>query len=262
MPNYELLKENLNKDAKIILMLIKEDYYQYMSTEKKKVLDDLLASPEIVIVDKGLKEPDDRTLAHGGRGKNDGKIHYYPDSRQFDSEEEMLEKCRSILPHEIFHYFLQPDAINLTARTDREMANFYTEGLVEKETRRFIKNHPEISHDKATYGYNITFVNLLQGPLNAASFETIFSESDYLKDIKNFFPTYKYVTKGKERMLETIREISMELPENLRRRFKESASKMVMQDGNARELVSKLKALGIVSKKSIDRLEENDLELE
>lgn len=258
MLDHELLKESLNNDARIILTLIKEDYYSFMSDEKRRVLDELLASPEIVIVDKGLRGPDDNTLAHGGRGKKDGKIHYYPDSRHFDSDTEMIEKCRSILPHEIFHYFLQPDAIKLRRGPEREMANYYTEGLVEKETRKFIARHPEIPYDKANYGYNINFVNMLQRRLNADSNEVMYSESDYLKDIGQYLGTYIFVRHSQESMSKAIDEISEEVPENMRDRFRKKAKSMIDKEGNAGELIGKLKSLRLVSEESLRSLEKQD----
>lgn len=42
MVNYDLLEENLNEEAIRILSLIKEDYYDLMSEQKKRVLDNLL----------------------------------------------------------------------------------------------------------------------------------------------------------------------------------------------------------------------------
>ena len=104
MINYKLLEQILNIEAKKIIYMIKEDYYDSMSDSKKKVLDSLLENNQIVSVNQGISKFRDNTLAHGGRTLKDGKIHFYPDTREFKSDEEMLEKCKAILPHEIFHF--------------------------------------------------------------------------------------------------------------------------------------------------------------
>ena len=82
MTNYDLVEKQLDDEAKRILMLIKEDYYSSMSKAKRKVLDSLLKG-QVVIVNQGTSIFSDSTLAHGGRTLGDGKIHFYPDAREF-----------------------------------------------------------------------------------------------------------------------------------------------------------------------------------
>ena len=52
MTNYVSIEEQLNEEAKRILVLIKKDYYNVMSEEKKKILDNLL-NGQVVIVSRG-----------------------------------------------------------------------------------------------------------------------------------------------------------------------------------------------------------------
>ena len=258
MINYYLLEESLNKEAKNILILIKADYYDCMSSKKQKVIDSLLEDDKIVLVNQGISIFNDKTLAHGGKTLGDGKIHFYPDTRKFVSDEEMEEKCKRILPHEIFHYFIQPDSLELNTDKEREMASFYTEGLVEREARKFCENHPEIIFEKANYGYNINFVNTIQNLLGADSYDIIFSENDYIRNIEKHADVYNRVIRSKKHMLELVHEISKDFPENLQRRFFEKARTMVLQDGNANAVKEKLKSMEFVSKRSLEKIEESD----
>lgn len=187
MINYKLIEEELNLEAKKILLLIKEDYYKYMNEEKQKRIDILIES-NIVVVNQGQSIFKDNTLAHGGRALKDGKIHFYPDVRKFESNDEAVNKCKKILLHECFHYFLQPDKVehNVSELEDK-MLHYYTEGLVEKESRIFHERHKdEIDFEEANYGFNINFVNLIQNRLNVGSKELIFGAENYLANILDF----------------------------------------------------------------------------
>ena len=258
MIDHKSLEEKLNNEAKHILTLIKSDYYDFMSPRKKYVLDRLLESDDIVVVNQGKCSFDETIIAHGGRALKDGKIHFYPDCRKFSSDSELIDKCMSLLPHEIFHYFLQPDRIKFEKDSDRELARFYTEGLVEREARKFCENHPEIIFEKANYGYNINFVNTIQNLLGADSYDIIFSENDYIRNIEKHADVYNRVIRSKKHMLELVHEISKDFPENLQRRFFEKARTMVLQDGNANAVKEKLKSMEFVSKRSLERIEESD----
>lgn len=261
MINYDLLEKSLNNEAKAILRIIKRDYYNSMSKNKKSIIDTLLEEEKIVIVNRGVSIFKDKTLAHGGRTLKDGKIHFYPDVREWQSNEQILEKLKKILPHECFHYFIQPDNLKLNTKIEKEMAAFYTEGLVEKETRKFCKKHPEIATENANYGYNIKFVNMIQSLLDADSYEIIFSENDYIRNIGKYVDIYKNILKSKNEMLSTINEISKELPQYLQRKFLDMARKIVLQSENVNVLKEKLKSIEIISEKSIEKLENHDKEI-
>ena len=202
MVNYKNIEERLNYEAKKIIALIKEDFYQYMNDDKKQLIDSLIDS-NIIIVNQGQSIFNDKTLAHGGRALKDGKIHFYPDVRKFDSEEEIIDTCKKIIPHECFHYFLQPDKVECESELGQEI-------LVEKEARRFYEKHEnEMDFEKANYGFNINFVNLVQSRLNVGSYEVIFSEEGYLKNILNFVSEYEKNEKKKKELLDIVKGISI-----------------------------------------------------
>ena len=230
---YEELEEKLNEEAKKILFLIKQDYYTYMS-EKKKALINMLIERDNIVVNQGVSIYKDNTFAHGGRTLRDDKIHFFPDVRNFMSNDELLVKCKNLLPHELFHFFLQPDEIKFykTERKKKIMAEAYTEGLVEKETRRFCKRHSEISFERSNYGANISFVNSIQRQLHADSLDIIFSENDYLKNIGTYEKIYDNIENRKKDAIDRIKKLSKQLPENLRHSFYEKARTLVLQDEN------------------------------
>lgn len=240
---HDSLEESLNNEAEKILLIIKEDYFENMSERKKEVMKSLLNEDKVVLVNKGTSIFKDNTLAHGGRVLKDGKIHFYPDTRDFASEQEKKKKCLRILPHEIFHFFLQPDAVELDSEREIEMARFYTEGLVERETRRFCENHPEIAFEKANYGFNINFVNKIQGSLGAINNDVIFSENDYLKSIGNYTNEYNNNLKNRNHLLYVVKDISIQFPKELRQKFYNRARTMLLQDGNAKSIIEKLKTI-------------------
>lgn len=261
MTNYNLLETELNEEAKRILSLIKIDYYDKMSDKKKKVIDELLESDKIVIVDKGFCPHGRNIIAHGGRSKGDGKIHYYPDSREYKSDEEMVEECKSILAHEVFHYFIQPDAIEIEDKY-KKMASYYTEGLVEKETRKFCARHQEIKYNDANYGHYIKFVNMIQGALDAGSYEVIFSESDYLKNIGRFETVYQKIIKEKYKTIEVLMRLSLKVPKNQRKELFKHAKARFLRDGDIRGVKEGLRREGFFEEADLDMLEDvNNKEL-
>lgn len=242
MVNYKELEKRLNDEAIRILLLVKSDYYQYMGENAKKTMDSLLESKQVINVNTGLSKFEDNTLAHGGRALEDGKIHFYPDTRNYETTELAFEKCVSILPHEIFHYFIQPDRI--IEREARELADFYTEGIVEKETRKFCKRHSEeIKYEEANYGYNINFVNMIQGKLNANNYNEIFGDRQYLSDIGIYEEEYRQVIKSKERDLAQADELALKFPKELQRRIKNAIRHMALQHGNLDEATKKINCL-------------------
>lgn len=262
MIDYSLVEEKLNKEAKKIILLIKKDYYCYMSPKKKQTLEDLIINGQIVIVNQGVSHFNDNTLAHGGRSLGDGKIHFYPDVRDFDTEE-AIEICKKILPHECFHYFIQPDGFKIDDELEKEMASFYTEGLVEKETRKFCEQHKEeVEFEKANYGYNINFVNMIQDRLCASGYENIFSESNYIRDISGYISEYKATLEQKEQNLNVIEEISKRFPIDMQSKVTRKLKTKVLQDGNALAVKAKLRDFKFVPIRIIEQLDiSNEKEL-
>ena len=265
MINHSLVEEKLNEEAKKILLLIKNDYYDNMSLKMKQVLDDLIDSRKIVIVNKGRSHFNDNTLAHGGRTLKDGKIHFYPDARGFNTQE-AIDKCKKIVLHECFHYFIQPNELELKTELEKEMASFFVEGLVEKESRKFYENHKEeIEFEKANYGYNINFVNEIQNDIGASDYKVVFSEEDYIKDIGKYSTIYRKIQKQKEINLKQITEISKKFPEDMQRRVSQKMKNTIVREGNAIEVKEKLKTFEFISEKDIEKLDkinEEEIELE
>ena len=259
MANYKNIEERLNFEAKKIIALIKEDFYQYMNDYKKQLIDSLIDS-DIVVVNQGQNIFNDNTLAHGGRARKDGKIHFYPDVREFESDEEIIDTCKKIILHECFHYFLQPDRVeHNSSELEKEMLHYYTEGLVEKEARKFYEKHKdEVDFKKANYGFNINFVNMIQSRLCVGSNEVIFGEDNYLKNILDFTSEYEKNEKKKKELLDILKELSQEFPENMQRKVCNRMKTMILQDGNADAVRDKLKEFNFIKINSIKRLEDND----
>ena len=258
MTNYKIIEDRLNIEGKKILTLIKADYYKYMNDEKKQLIDRLIVS-NIVVVNQGQSKFKDNTLAHGGRALKDNKVHFYPDVRNFKSEEEAIDRCKKILLHECFHYFLQPDRVKSDSKLGKEILNYYTEGLVEKEARKFYERHKdEIEDKKANYGFNVNFVNLVQSKINVGSNEVIFGEENYLKNILDFTSEYHENEKKKKELLGIVEEISQEFPENMRRKVLNKMRVLILQNGDANIVMERLQEFGFIKKDSIKKLQESD----
>lgn len=255
--NYKIIEDKLNFEGKRILLLIREDYYQYMSDEKKQLIDRLIDS-DIIVVNQGQSIFKDNTLAHGGRALKDEKIHFYPDVRSFESNEQVIDKCKKILLHECFHYLLQPDKVKCDSALGKEILHYYTEGLVEKESRIFYERHKdEIDFEKANYGFNINFVNFVQSKLNVGSNEVIFGEENYLKSILNFASEYDRNEKNKNQLLDIVKEISKEFPENMQRKVHDKMRTIILQNGNVDIVQEKLQEFDFIKRENINKLKEN-----
>ena len=239
--DYSLLEKKLNIEALTILHLIKKDYYKVMSERKKKTLDGLtnalINNKKIVIVNRGTNK--DKVIAHSGGTLKDGKVHFYPDLRMFRTNEELLKKCKSILPHELFHFFLLPHRFVAEEEKIKEMSGYYTEGLVERETRFFCLKHKEILYEKACYGYNINFVNSIEKSLGVNSYEMLFGEDNYLTNIGDFEKEYDAFVRYENETIKMIEDIAKEYPANLRVDFYKKVRKEALQDGVKKQYLDK-----------------------
>ena len=260
MIDYKLIEEKLNFEAKKILLLIREDYYEYMNDEKKELIDSLIES-NVVLVNQGQSIFKDNTLAHGGRALKDGKTHFYPDVRNSEDNEETINKCKKILLHECFHYFLQPDKNgNRINELETEMLHYYTEGLVEKESRIFYERHKDtIEFEEANYGFNINFVNMIQNRLNVGSNEVIFGDDNYLTNILDFTSDYYKCEKRKNELLEIVKEISQQFPKDMQSKVYNRMKTLILQNGNVDIVFEKLQEFDFIKKSSIKRLKDNDI---
>ena len=146
---------------------------------------------------------------------------------------------------------------------EKEMASFYTEGLVEKETRKFCKQHKgEVEFEKANYGYNINFVNMIQDRLCASGYEIIFSESDYIRDIARYISEYKATLEQKKQNLNVIEEIAKSFPIDMQSKVSRRMKTIVLQDGNALAVKAKLRDFKFVPNRNIEQLDvSNEKEL-
>lgn len=213
MYNCKQAEDILNQEAVKILKLIKNDYYAFMSQEKKNTIDTLISEGKVVIVNEGLYIDDPGIFALVSKKFKERRINFYPEARSFESFENFIQYAKGILPHECFHYFIRPNDHMDKQRVSREMVRFYKEGLVEREARRFYEAHKsEISFSKAGYGYNIDFVNMVQPKLSADTYEVIFGESDYINGINDYTKEYNELLANQEERKNLVKKELKGLP--------------------------------------------------
>ncbi len=242
MVDHELLEAKLNEEARKILALIKNDYYQFFSDKKREVIDSYLNGEKVVIVNRGVSIYRDNTIAHGGRTLGDGKIHFYPDVRDYSSTEEAFEKCKGLLPHECFHFFIQPDDLDYKEEDPRRpIAGYYTEGLVEKEARKFYEKHKDtVTFEKANYGFNINFVNMIQARVGATEYTDIFSEKKYLIDVDKYKDEYESVLESKKALLAKVPELIKVFPLSFQAEMYQTIRTLIKQDGSLDSAIQKI----------------------
>lgn len=107
-------------------------------------------------------------LAHGARVFEDGKIHFYPqallDKNPNLSVDEIKAKCEEILIHELFHFFVRPKKLDITAESGLEkITSYVTEGLVDMLTRDLQAKNGLLEKYNSNYGQNVMFVREMLG---------------------------------------------------------------------------------------------------
>lgn len=133
--------------------------------------------------------------AHGGRTKEDDKIHIYPYTKSFSdckNEEEILKLCiDNIIIHEIFHYFIRPNLSNESDTMKEEFGHFITEGLVQNYAEEFAKKY-RLGNPKSNYDKNVEFakqlIALFPDNLSQAQIDKIifsYNQDELLKIAKN-----------------------------------------------------------------------------
>ena len=151
------------------------------------------------------------------------------------------------------------ELIRLEDNLEKEMASFYTEGLVEREARKFSEKYGRaVPFEKANYGYNINFVNRIQNSLQATNYSTIFSESDYIKGIGRYLNEYRRILQERESDLNAIREMVGGVPINLRKRIQSKMRTIALQNGGILGLKETLEELGITLQRNIENLKQTD----
>ena len=180
------IEEYLNNQAQTYLSMIEQEYGKYFSYEQLEFLQQLksrkcvkvekngdeylknqqeginndsnLSSFEKIEAVRNLNIP----LAHGGRVYSDDIIHFYPTRLLSDSDkttDEILKECDLVLMHELLHFFIRPNDLDISSNSSLKGINDYTtEGLVDMCTRE-IQNKFHIHQDyNSEYGSNVIFV--------------------------------------------------------------------------------------------------------
>ena len=179
--NYEKIQQSINEYGNYILTCIKNQYSSSLTQGQLQNIDSLLNTNFIVIErptkediaffskQAGITNPENYSSeyipsAHGGRTKEDNKIHIYPYTKSFSdckSDEEIIQSCvDNIVVHEIFHYFIRPNLFNEINTIKGEFGQFITEGLVQHYAEEFAKKY-RLGNPKSNYGKNVEFAKQL-----------------------------------------------------------------------------------------------------
>lgn len=244
---YEKIEKYLNKYGKSILEQIKNDYEHVLSNSQKDYLTQLLNAPTFIKVNKptledigffskqeGIEKEEDFSQdyvpsAHGGRTKQDDKIHIYPYAKAFEkckNSDEIINVCvNDMIVHEIFHYFIRPEA-----KEEKEFQHFITEGLVQDHAEKFAQKH-NLQMPKSNYNENVTAAQKIYAGLPAewseeqkerlvfqGSVEELITNS---QEGKNVLHQYKENKKFKDDISSLIQEStsSLGMSENQTKKF-------------------------------------------
>lgn len=181
------IQNYLQEKTKKYLNIIKNEYSVFMSPNQIQFLSQLLTT-DCVKVDIDGKEyllnqtneinnaPNMTSfeklqelrklnipLAHGGRVFEDNKIHFYPSvllSKNPNlSTDELKQKCDEVLIHELLHFFIRPESLDITNMPELKGINsFTTEGLVDMCTRDIQQKYGLFPNYNSEYGSNVIFV--------------------------------------------------------------------------------------------------------
>lgn len=219
--NYEKIQQSINEYGNYILTCIKNQYSSSLTQGQLQNIDSLLNTNFIVIErptkediaffskQAGITNPENYSSeyipsAHGGRAKEDNKIHIYPYTKSFSdckSDEEIIQSCiDNIVIHEIFHYFIRPNLFNESNTIKGEFGQFITEGLVQHYAEEFAKKY-RLGNPKSNYGKNVEFAkqliasfpnNLTQAQIDRIVFT--YNQDELLNIVQNGNEMYqKYV---------------------------------------------------------------------
>ena len=160
------LKKYLLDKAGSYLKIIKEEYGQYMSVEQKELYNSLFTYDCIEVDMSDEKYLDNQKnsnletpLAHGGRVFGDNKIHFYPcavlSKNSNLSYDEVQQRCEEVLIHELMHFFIRPDNLDISDNLNLTDINRYTtEGLVDMCARDICQKYglfPNYKYDNSEY---------------------------------------------------------------------------------------------------------------
>lgn len=181
------IQNYLQENAKKYLAIIKNEYGTFMSPEQMQFLGQLLTTDCVKVDLDGKEYLSNQTneinndsnmttfeklqelrklnipLAHGGRVFEDNKIHFYPSvllSKNPNlSTEELKQKCDEVLIHELLHFFIRPESLDITNMPElKGINNFTTEGLVDMCARDIQQKYGLFPNYNSEYGSNVIFV--------------------------------------------------------------------------------------------------------
>lgn len=182
---YKNLQTHLNFKVPIYLEMIEKDYGQYMNEEQKALLESLKSSEKVVVEtndykwlenqiqaikndSKLLEEQKQKEIeetknykvtAHGGKVFGDQKIHFYPFNIKPRENETLESVCEGILVHELFHYFVKPEYMNIVNIENSDKINSYiTEGMVDMCARDLMAKNNVLKTYASNYATNVIFV--------------------------------------------------------------------------------------------------------
>ena len=181
------IQNYLQENAKKYLTIIKNEYGTYMSPEQMQFLGQLLTTDCVKVNIDGKEyllnqanEINDSPnmssfekteelrklnvpLAHGGRVFEDNKIHFYPtvllSYNPRLSTDELKQKCDEVLIHELLHFFIRPESLDITNMPElKKINNFTTEGLVDMCARDIQQKYGLFPNYNSEYGSNVIFM--------------------------------------------------------------------------------------------------------
>ena len=227
------LEKFLQENAKKYLEIIKMEYGKFMSPEQNQFLQNLLTT-DCVKVDLNGKEyirnqensinnsttmtPFQKLqalreitvpLAHGGRVFQDDKIHFYPSMLLTKNPnmtmEQLKQKCDEVLMHELLHFFIRPEGIDVEKYSDlKGIDTFTTEGLVDMCTRDIqLKYHLHPNYN-SEYGSNVIFIReaLANIPDESERMKLIFNGSVgqiYQQTTTETYDTFENFTQARDK---------------------------------------------------------------
>ena len=198
------LKTFLDNNKRDYLELIYNDYNEYLTNDKKKEIVES-KDKDIISIDDNFdrlravwnEEEVKNATVHGPHVFNDGKIHFYPE--HFKSLES--EYLKGILMHELLHFTIAPEKINIADKTKQEeIQKFTTEGLVDMVARDLITKYNLTDSYSSNYGKNVIFFREALGNIKDEKerYKLIFNGS--IKDIysKTSTPNFNSLFEARE----------------------------------------------------------------
>lgn len=246
------MQESLNASAKKYLEIIKNDYGSYMSPEQLafmakletqtliRVEDNPFAYLEMkrkeILDNANLSDMEKKQqlseltapLAHGGRVYGDDVIHFYPSVLINPNKpltlEQIQSKCDSLVVHELLHYFIRPEYMDVSNTPDLKGINGFTgEGLVDMCARDIHLKYGIHAEDyDSNYTTNVVFMREALAHISDPTerMKTIFTnsvEEVYSKTTTKNYDSkkeYEKTAKKETTFQKTISEISGLIPEH------------------------------------------------